>query len=140
MYSLKSRLFKLFSAVFSILVIIFMIVFAVFASKSAGIVSSIPNMVVIILAVAGWFFFGLKQFKNFIKEQREFKRPYGCEEARKDIDLFYLEGERIPEKDEILHRALFRHIAKRTIFKKYNISCPECWNYYQEMWRKHRRK
>ena len=63
-------------------------------------------------------------------------RPYTCKDAKKDIDFYFSKTENTRKMKKAIQRAI-DHMTQGTTVEKHNISCPECWRYYEQMKRKH---
>jgi len=67
---------------------------------------------------------------------KKLKENYTCKDAKEDIDLVF-SGKSVQEHIDALDRALDWHMTVGTTVEKHNISCQSCWDYYQEMKRRH---
>ncbi len=63
-------------------------------------------------------------------------KDYTCKLAKQDIDFFFSRPVPNNSKDKALNRAL-EHMTQGTTPEKHNVSCQNCWDYYQKMKQKH---
>jgi len=57
------------------------------------------------------------------------KIKYDCENAKRDVDLFFSIGPSIAEGESAFWRAM-RHIAHESTTEKHKITCKKCWRYF----------
>jgi DNA-directed RNA polymerase subunit RPC12/RpoP len=73
-----------------------------------------------------------------LRRGKPFAWLYNCREALEDIDFYYSgKGANTPEQEKALNRALYGHMVVGSTKEKHQIACQKCWDYYQEMKRKH---